>query len=110
MTPVANWHSRARGRIGRTVWRLSGEHNRANACAALLAARHVGVSLAHGLDALSRFENVKRRMEICGEVRGVTVYDDFAHHPTAIATTVAGLRRKVGNARFWRSWNRARIP
>ena len=88
------------GRIGRTVWRLSGEHNRANACAALLAARHVGVPLAHGLDALSRFVNVKRRMEVRGEVRGVTVYDDFAHHPTAIATTVAGLRRKVGNARI----------
>jgi len=88
------------GRIGRTAWQLSGEHNRANACAALLAARHVGVPLAQGLDALSRFENVKRRMEVCGEVRGVTVYDDFAHHPTAIATTVAGLRRKVGGARI----------
>jgi UDP-N-acetylmuramate: L-alanyl-gamma-D-glutamyl-meso-diaminopimelate ligase len=88
------------GLIGRTRWNLSGEHNRANACAALLAARHVGVSLAHGLDALSRFVNVKRRMEVRGEVRGVTVYDDFAHHPTAIATTVAGLRRKVGQARI----------
>ncbi len=88
------------GRIGRTAWQLSGEHNRANACAALLAARHVGVPLAQGLDALSRFENVKRRMEVRGEVRGVTVYDDFAHHPTAIATTVAGLRRKIGGARI----------
>jgi len=88
------------GRIGRTAWQLSGEHNRANACAALLAARHVGVPPAQGLDALSRFENVKRRMEVRGEVRGVTVYDDFAHHPTAIATTVAGLRRKVGGARI----------
>ena len=88
------------GVIGRTRWNLSGEHNRANACAALLAARHVGVPLAQGLDALSRFVNVKRRMEVRGEVRGVTVYDDFAHHPTAIATTVAGLRRKVGNARI----------
>ncbi|WP_153147494.1 UDP-N-acetylmuramate:L-alanyl-gamma-D-glutamyl-meso-diaminopimelate ligase [Dechloromonas sp. H13] len=88
------------GRIGRTVWQLSGEHNRANACAALLAARHVGVPLVQGLDALSRFVNVKRRMEVRGEVRGVTVYDDFAHHPTAIATTVAGLRRKVGGARI----------
>ena len=90
----------AAGEIGRTAWALSGEHNRANACAALLAARHVGVPLARGLEALSRFVNVKRRMEVRGEVRGVTVYDDFAHHPTAIATTVAGLRRKVGNARI----------
>ncbi len=88
------------GEIARSRWSLSGEHNRANACAALLAARHVGVPLDKGLDALSRFENVKRRMEVRGTVRGVTVYDDFAHHPTAIATTVAGLRRKVGGARI----------
>ena len=90
----------AQGEIGRTTWALSGEHNRANACAALLAARHVGVPLDKGLEALGRFVNVKRRMEVRGEVRGVTVYDDFAHHPTAIATTVAGLRRKVGAARI----------
>jgi UDP-N-acetylmuramate: L-alanyl-gamma-D-glutamyl-meso-diaminopimelate ligase len=90
----------ASGEIGRTRWQLSGEHNRANACAALIAARHVGVPFDKGLEALSRFENVKRRMEVRGEVAGVTVYDDFAHHPTAIATTVAGLRRKVGNARI----------
>jgi UDP-N-acetylmuramate: L-alanyl-gamma-D-glutamyl-meso-diaminopimelate ligase len=82
--------------LGRVTWGLSGEHNRANACAALLAARHVGVTFEHGLAALSRFENVKRRMEVRGVVRGVTVYDDFAHHPTAIATTMAGLRRKIG--------------
>ncbi|HZX32829.1 MAG TPA: UDP-N-acetylmuramate:L-alanyl-gamma-D-glutamyl-meso-diaminopimelate ligase [Rhodocyclaceae bacterium] len=88
------------GEIGRTVWQLSGDHNRANACAAILAARHVGVPLDKGLDALSRFVNVKRRMEVRGSERGVTVYDDFAHHPTAIATTVAGLRRKVGSARI----------
>jgi len=88
------------GIIGRSRWNLSGEHNRANACAALLAARHVGVPLAQGLNALSRFENVKRRMEVRGVVRGITVYDDFAHHPTAIATTVAGLRRKVGSGRI----------
>jgi UDP-N-acetylmuramate: L-alanyl-gamma-D-glutamyl-meso-diaminopimelate ligase len=90
----------AQGEIGRTVWALSGDHNRANACAALLAARHVGVPLDKGLEALGRFGNVKRRLEVRGEVRGVTVYDDFAHHPTAIATTVAGLRRKVGSARI----------
>lgn len=86
--------------IGRVIWPLLGEHNRANACAALLAARHVGVPLDKGLEALSRFVNVKRRMEVRGTVRDVTVYDDFAHHPTAIATTVAGLRRKVGRARI----------
>ena len=88
------------GEIGRCLWLLSGEHNRANACAALLAARHVGVPFARGLEALARFENVKRRMEVRGTVRDITVYDDFAHHPTAIATTVAGLRRKVGGARI----------
>ncbi len=90
----------ADGEIGRCNWQLSGEHNRANACAALLAARHVGVPFDKGLEALSRFVNVKRRMELRGEVRGITVYDDFAHHPTAIATTVAGLRRKIGSARI----------
>ena len=82
--------------IGQTQWALTGEHNRANAVAALLAARHVGVPFEQALAALSRFENVKRRMELRGVVRGVSVYDDFAHHPTAIATTVAGLRRKIG--------------
>jgi UDP-N-acetylmuramate: L-alanyl-gamma-D-glutamyl-meso-diaminopimelate ligase len=82
-------------KIGETHWALNGEHNRANAVAALLAARHVGVPLDKGLQALSRFENVKRRMELRGTVRGISVYDDFAHHPTAIATTVAGLRRKI---------------
>ena len=82
--------------VAGTFWHLNGEHNRANATAALLAARHVGVPFEHGLQALSRFENVKRRLELRGTVRGVSVYDDFAHHPTAIATTLAGLRRKVG--------------
>jgi UDP-N-acetylmuramate: L-alanyl-gamma-D-glutamyl-meso-diaminopimelate ligase len=82
--------------IGSTHWGLSGPHNRSNAVAALLAARHVGVPLARGLAALSRFRNVKRRLELCGTASGVTVYDDFAHHPTAIATTLGGLRSKVG--------------
>ncbi|MCL6262005.1 UDP-N-acetylmuramate:L-alanyl-gamma-D-glutamyl-meso-diaminopimelate ligase [Craterilacuibacter sp. RT1T] len=81
-------------------WGLLGEHNRLNAIAAIAAARHAGVTVKQGIDALSRFVNVKRRMEVKGVVRGVTVYDDFAHHPTAIATTVAGLRAKVGNARI----------
>ena len=109
---VTGWHMRGddaegslqlmRGAevIGQTQWALNGEHNRANALAALLAARHVGVPFDKGLEALSRFENVKRRMELRGTANGVSVYDDFAHHPTAIATTVAGLRRKVGNARI----------
>lgn len=82
--------------VGECTWELTGDHNRANGVAALLAARHVGVSLEHGLAALASFRNVKRRMEVRGCAAGVTVYDDFAHHPTAIATTVAGLRHKVG--------------
>jgi len=81
-------------------WDLLGEHNRMNALAALAAARHAGVPVAQGLAALSEFKNVKRRMEVRGTVNGITVYDDFAHHPTAIDTTVAGLRRKVGTARI----------
>ncbi|WP_432723711.1 UDP-N-acetylmuramate:L-alanyl-gamma-D-glutamyl-meso-diaminopimelate ligase [Jeongeupia wiesaeckerbachi] len=85
---------------GRLVWSLLGEHNALNALAAIAAARHVGVTPDVAIDALSRFQNVKRRMEIRGEANGVTVYDDFAHHPTAIATTVAGLRHKVGSARI----------
>lgn len=84
--------------VGETQWELTGEHNRQNALAALLAARHVGVRLEDGIAALGQFRNVKRRLEVRGEARGVTVYDDFAHHPTAIDTTVAGLRRRVGNA------------
>ncbi|WP_035383377.1 UDP-N-acetylmuramate:L-alanyl-gamma-D-glutamyl-meso-diaminopimelate ligase [Ferriphaselus sp. R-1] len=85
---------------GTLKWELLGEHNRMNALAALAAARHVGVPVAQGLAALAEFKNVKRRMEVRGTVNGITVYDDFAHHPTAIDTTVAGLRRKVGSARI----------
>ena len=85
---------------GTLAWDLLGEHNRMNALAALAAARHVGVPTALGLEALAQFKNVKRRMEIKGVVNGITVYDDFAHHPTAIATTVAGLRHKIGKARI----------
>ncbi|WP_018608384.1 UDP-N-acetylmuramate:L-alanyl-gamma-D-glutamyl-meso-diaminopimelate ligase [Uliginosibacterium gangwonense] len=79
---------------------LTGQHNRMNALAALAAARHVGVNPTHAAEALSHFRGVKRRLEPRGTVRGVTVYDDFAHHPTAIATTVAGLRRRVGDRRI----------
>ncbi|MBS0355039.1 MAG: UDP-N-acetylmuramate:L-alanyl-gamma-D-glutamyl-meso-diaminopimelate ligase [Proteobacteria bacterium] len=86
--------------IGRRRLPLSGRHNRANALAAIAAARHVGVTPEVALDALSRFEGVKRRLELRGTVRGVAVYDDFAHHPTAITLTVEGLRRQVGDARI----------
>lgn len=86
--------------LGSAQWELTGHHNRCNALAALLAARHVGVPLARGLAALSRFQGVKRRLEVRGVVKGVTVYDDFAHHPTAISATLSGLRQKVGEARI----------
>jgi UDP-N-acetylmuramate: L-alanyl-gamma-D-glutamyl-meso-diaminopimelate ligase len=85
---------------GTVHWPLSGEHNRMNALAAVAAARHVGVTPAQAITALGKFENVKRRMELRGTVKGVSVFDDFAHHPTAITTTVAGLRKKVGAARI----------
>ncbi|TVQ72847.1 MAG: UDP-N-acetylmuramate:L-alanyl-gamma-D-glutamyl-meso-diaminopimelate ligase [Chromatiaceae bacterium] len=81
-------------------WTLPGRHNLSNALAALLAARHAGVPLAAGVEALGRFTGVKRRLQVRGEVRGVTVYDDFAHHPTAIAATLEALRAKVGGARI----------
>lgn len=86
--------------VGTVRWALGGEHNRMNALAALAAAEHAGVPAAEGVAALSRFGGVKRRMELRGTVNGVKVYDDFAHHPTAIATTVQGLRRQVGPARI----------
>ena len=85
---------------GRVTWDLLGEHNRMNALASIAAARHVGVSVEVSIAALGEFKNVKRRMETKGIVNKITVYDDFAHHPTAIETTVAGLRAKVGAARI----------
>ena len=81
-------------------WGLGGVHNQLNALAAIAAAGHVGVSAADAAHALASFENVRRRMEVRGMVNGITVYDDFAHHPTAIRTTVNGLRRQVGAARI----------
>ena len=81
-------------------WNLLGEHNRMNALAAIAAARHAGVPATVALEALRQFKNVKRRMEVRGEVREITVYDDFAHHPTAIRTTLEGLRDKVNGARI----------
>ena len=86
--------------LGRVMWNLLGEHNRMNALASIAAARHVGVTTQVAIDALTEFKNVKRRMETKGVVSNITVYDDFAHHPTAIETTVAGLRAKVGKARI----------
>jgi UDP-N-acetylmuramate: L-alanyl-gamma-D-glutamyl-meso-diaminopimelate ligase len=86
--------------VGTVSWPLTGLHNVRNGMAALLAARHAGVPLADGIAGLSEFTGVKRRMELLGEVKGVRVYDDFAHHPTAIATTLAGLRSRVANERI----------
>lgn len=81
-------------------WDLLGEHNRMNALAAIAAARYAGVSVDVAMEALSQFRNVKRRMEVRGRVNGVTIYDDFAHHPTAIQTTISGLRDHVGQSRI----------
>jgi UDP-N-acetylmuramate: L-alanyl-gamma-D-glutamyl-meso-diaminopimelate ligase len=85
--------------LGRLRWQLLGEHNRLNALAAIAASRHVGVKPRDAIEALGAFSGVRRRMEIRGHTRGVTVYDDFAHHPTAIRATLEGLRRKVGQGR-----------
>ena len=82
--------------IGAVSWQLSGLHNVNNALAAIAAARHVGVRPALACEALSAFSGVKRRMELLATVDGIHIYDDFAHHPTAIATTMEGLRKKVG--------------
>ncbi len=86
--------------VAEVNWPLLGEHNVMNALAAIAAARHVGVTPERAGRSLERFRGVKRRMEIRGVVNGVTVYDDFAHHPTAIETTVRGLRTLVGGARI----------
>ncbi|GAA5081983.1 UDP-N-acetylmuramate:L-alanyl-gamma-D-glutamyl-me so-diaminopimelate ligase [Lysobacter panacisoli] len=86
--------------VGEVHWPLLGRHNVMNALAALAAVHAVGVDVASVLPALAQFRSVKRRLEVIGEAQGVTIYDDFAHHPTAIATTLAGLRAKVGDARI----------
>jgi len=85
---------------GTVNWVMLGMHNVSNALAAIAAARHVGVTIKQACDALSRFKGIKRRMELRGEVQGVRVYDDFAHHPTAIATTIDGLREHIGNRKL----------
>ena len=89
------------GKVAGTVdWQLTGQHNVANALAVLAAARHVGVVPELGIAALCGFINAKRRMEKVAEVNGVTIFDDFAHHPTAIATTLDGLRKRIGDAKL----------
>lgn len=91
------WQGESQGTV---EWELLGEHNVSNALAAIGAARHSGIPAAQAIEALAQFKNVKRRMELRGRVGDITVYDDFAHHPTAIATTLDGLRKRVGMARI----------
>ncbi|HYT47076.1 MAG TPA: UDP-N-acetylmuramate:L-alanyl-gamma-D-glutamyl-meso-diaminopimelate ligase [Burkholderiales bacterium] len=91
------WQGRA---LGRVRWQQFGAHNRLNALAAIAAARHVGVEPAQAIEALGTFSGVRRRMQVRGLARGVTVYDDFAHHPTAIRVTLEGLRQRIGGARI----------
>jgi UDP-N-acetylmuramate: L-alanyl-gamma-D-glutamyl-meso-diaminopimelate ligase len=91
------WQGRA---VGRLKWALAGEYNRLNAIAAIAAARHAGVGPEAAIEALSRFSGVRRRLELKGTVRGVGVYDDFAHHPTAIRETIAGLRQRNRDGRI----------
>lgn len=85
---------------GRVVWSLAGAHNQENALAAIAAARHCGVAPERAIEAFRAFQGVRRRMEVRGSVNGITVYDDFAHHPTAIEATLAGLRARVGASRI----------
>jgi len=92
--------ARAGRELGEARWNLSGRHNVMNALAAIAASHAAGVAPTDAIAALATFRNVARRMELVGERAGIRVYDDFAHHPTAIATTLAGLRAKVGNARI----------
>lgn len=91
------WQGRALGKLG---WALAGEYNRLNAIAAIAAARHAGIAPQAAIGALSGFHGVRRRLELKGTVRGVAVYDDFAHHPTAIRETIAGLRERYRDGRI----------
>ncbi|GMR09159.1 MAG: UDP-N-acetylmuramate:L-alanyl-gamma-D-glutamyl-meso-diaminopimelate ligase [Gammaproteobacteria bacterium] len=83
---------------GRVNWNIYGRHNINNALAAIAAARHAGVPVPHAIDALASFKSVKRRMELKAEVHGITIYDDFAHHPTAIALTLEGVRKRMNSS------------
>ncbi|GAA5004287.1 UDP-N-acetylmuramate:L-alanyl-gamma-D-glutamyl-me so-diaminopimelate ligase [Acinetobacter puyangensis] len=86
---------------GEVKWNMTGQHSVANALATIAAAEHVGVEIAQACDALSSFGGVKRRMELLGTIHGIEVYDDFAHHPTAIETTLDGARKRLGERRLW---------
>lgn len=86
---------------GRVAWGMTGRHNMLNGLAAILAAHHIGVQIKHAVEALCNFPGVKRRLELVMEANGVCVYDDFAHHPTAIELTLDGLRKKVGETPIW---------
>jgi UDP-N-acetylmuramate: L-alanyl-gamma-D-glutamyl-meso-diaminopimelate ligase len=86
--------------VGEVTWSLTGDHNVSNGLMAIAAAHHAGVTLDIATEALCKFQNVKRRMELKGEVNDIKVYDDFAHHPTAIETTLAGLRNHVGDEKI----------
>ncbi|MEO6185094.1 MAG: UDP-N-acetylmuramate:L-alanyl-gamma-D-glutamyl-meso-diaminopimelate ligase [Steroidobacteraceae bacterium] len=85
---------------GTVEWSMLGAHNVDNALAAIAAARHAGVPVAHAIAALAAFKGVRRRMELTGSAAGISIYDDFAHHPTAITTTIEGLRRRIGQSRL----------
>ncbi|MCG8667836.1 MAG: UDP-N-acetylmuramate:L-alanyl-gamma-D-glutamyl-meso-diaminopimelate ligase [Pseudomonadales bacterium] len=87
-------------KVGEVDWNMTGNHSVTNGLVAIAAARHCGVRAQDGAEALSAFGGVKRRMEIVGEPNGITVYDDFAHHPTAIETTLSGLRKQVGDSKI----------
>jgi UDP-N-acetylmuramate: L-alanyl-gamma-D-glutamyl-meso-diaminopimelate ligase len=91
------WQGRSAGRLR---WQLTGTHNRLNALAAIAAAHHTGVEPAQAIESLGAFSGVRRRMQVRGQARGVTLYDDFAHHPTAIRTTIEGLRQRAGQGRI----------
>ncbi|MBU2571225.1 MAG: UDP-N-acetylmuramate:L-alanyl-gamma-D-glutamyl-meso-diaminopimelate ligase [Gammaproteobacteria bacterium] len=85
---------------GEVLWNLTGNHNVGNALSAIAAARHIGITPKDAIAALGEFKNVKRRMEVLAKIDGITIYDDFAHHPTAIKTTLEGLRKQVGSERI----------
>jgi len=86
--------------VAQVSWRMHGAHNRLNALAAIAAARHAGVPAEQACEALSKFEGIKRRLEVLGDIGGITVYDDFAHHPTAIIETLSAVKELSGNGRI----------
>ncbi|MFO1354081.1 MAG: cyanophycin synthetase [Acinetobacter sp.] len=102
-----NWYGQS---IGEVKWNMTGQHSVANALTTIAAAQHVGVTIEQACEALSNFGGVKRRMELLGTVRGIEVYDDFAHHPTAIETTLDGARKRLGERKLWAIVSHALIP